>query len=345
MSDQQIRLLAGIAAALLVVTALLYSGISFGGDDFRPGTALLIGLDPAKIAGIAITSSSGSVSLERTGEGFAITDRDGYPASMQKINELIVTCLDIRLTGKVSDSADAHENLGVGEKSPEAMTVTFTGEDGKTIAGFIRGKSPESGGVWLRRLDSPTTFVSDQFNIDTAPTAYLDTQLVKLNKEEIEEVTVEVGSQTVTILRGADKKPSLRNIPAGRDADDDAVTETFDVLADLHFEDITPLADKTLQWDGLYRCRMASGLVYLVRTAKDGEQFYAQVQAVGPQVSEIQIDQDESDADLKKKEAILLAVDTANEINQVAGSWIFKLSSWQAEKLRTPMEDLLEEKE
>jgi hypothetical protein len=67
--------------------------------------------------------------------------------------------------------------------------------------------------------------------------------------------------------------------------------------------------------------------------------------AIGPQVTEIEIHQEDTDADLKKKEAVVLAVNTANEINQLSERWIFKLSSWQAEKLRKTMDELLEEKE
>lgn len=347
MNDNQIKILAAIAGVLLVVTALLYSGISFGGDSFKPGTALLIGFDPAKVSAISIASAEGGVTMRRTETGFGIDERDGYPASMKKINDLLIQCMEIKLAEKVSDSADAHANLGVADTSPEALTVKFLGEDGKPLAGFIRGKSPERGsGAWLRKLDGPITWLSaGAVTIDPSPGAWLDTRLVVLKKEDIEEVSIELAGKSATILRGSDKKPSLRNLPAGRDADETEVTEAFEALAEMNFDDVVPVAGKTLQWDGLYRCRLASGLVYLVRTAKEGDAYFAMLGAIGPQVTEIEIHQEDTDADLKEKEAVVLAINTANEINQMSERWIFKLSSWQAEKLRTTMEELLEEKE
>jgi hypothetical protein len=130
-------------------------------------------------------------------------------------------------------------------------------------------------------------------------------------------------------------------VPEGREADEDEYEEVFEAAEDISITDVIPASEKTLNWDGAYHCRLSNGLVYHILTAKDGEDYYITVTAESPLREDLTLRRDESDEELKKKEELLLANDTAEDFNTLHSGWIYKLSSYEAEILRRPVDELL----
>ena len=98
-----------------------------------------------------------------------------------------------------------------------------------------------------------------------------------------------------------------------------------------------------LTWDATYSCRLKSGLTYTVKLAKKDDKQYAAISAIGPGLKSVQITKTESDEELKKKEALLLAAQTAQEFTPRHAPWVYELASWTADKMRKPLADLIEE--
>ena len=98
-----------------------------------------------------------------------------------------------------------------------------------------------------------------------------------------------------------------------------------------------------LEWDTTYTCRLAGNLVYTVKLAKKGDRYYAKFSASAPEVESVQITRTEAEQELKKKDALLQAVEKAREFTPRHAPWVYELSNWTAEKMRHPLSDLVED--
>jgi hypothetical protein len=351
MQKKNLAILAVLAGCLLVITIVLYSRAPKPTTGFRPGTLLIQGMAPEKIASILIRKGDNTVTLVRRDEGFQVKEKGYYPAQLKKINDLVIKCMDIRCAAKVTEDAEAYAKLGVaepgkaGEDGADPVSVTFLDAQGKSLIGFVKGDYMESGsGVYVRLTDGKTVYgTEDYLTIPTAPTDFIDSQLIQLDKKDIQRVSVRIGEDAYAIARKDKDTVELENIPEGRKAKGTDYESVFSALTSLSFNDVLPASEKKLEWDGTYRCALENKVTYTVQTVKDGEKYYARVSAVGPPVESVTITKDESDEELKKKEALLTAADTARSFAKKHSGWIYELSSWNAGKLRKPLGDLVED--
>src|SRR5208283_3226627 len=112
-----------------------------------------------------------TVTLKRQDKGFVLPERDDYPASMSRINELLLACLEIRCRSKVTDSKENYRELGVEESADDAVVATFKDSAGQTLFGLVRGKNAEGGGAYVRLLGQSAVYASESSPaIQTTPT-------------------------------------------------------------------------------------------------------------------------------------------------------------------------------
>ena len=349
MTNRQLIILAGVAAAMVVITVVLHVGIGGPESDFVSGSLLIQGLDPANVHKIVIKSEKDNATLvrQKTG-GFVVSEKDDYPASTKPINELIFKALEIRCKEEVTENPDSHKELGVIEGARGAVAVSFVDAEGKTLVGLIKGESGKAGGVYVRLAGSDTVYAADgELWFNTQPMAYIDKGLIKVNAADIERVEVKIGKDAYAIAPDPkakdDAKPVLANIPDGKRAKESEVKDVFGALAGLEMSGVAAASKTKLTWDATYTCRLKTGLSYIAQLAKDGDKHYAKLSAIGPKPERIEISRTESDEELKRKEAFLKALDTANAFGPEHTPWVYELSSWEAGRMRKPLSDLVED--
>ncbi len=113
MTNRKLLTLVIVAAAMLVATAVIYSVKGPTQASDISGATLIQGLAPEKIQKISIRSDGATVTLTRSSSGFTVDERGNYPASVKKLNELIINCLEMTKSRKVTASAKSHKELGV----------------------------------------------------------------------------------------------------------------------------------------------------------------------------------------------------------------------------------------
>jgi hypothetical protein len=345
MTNRKLGILAAAAVLMAALTAVLYGAAGGPGTDFVSGSSLIEGLAPEKIQSILIKHGDQTVTIQRQGDGFVLPQKAGYPASIKSINDLIMRCLDVRCADKVTSSSANFEALGVADSSPDATTVSFLGADQKPLIGFVMGKSGERGrGPYVRLSGQNTVYAAESYlYIDTDPLSYADRSLLKVNKDDVQSVKVQTAKDSYTIARGADGKVALQDIPKGKQAKGTAYETVFDSLSQLEMSDVAKADSLKLDWTGTYTCQLKNGVTYTVRSAqKDGKDYVA-LSAQGPGVSSVQITRTESDTELKKKEALLLAADQVKKLNADDEGWVYEVSTWDGGNLRKPLSDLIED--
>ncbi|MBL8382334.1 MAG: DUF4340 domain-containing protein [Burkholderiales bacterium] len=107
------------------------------------GQVLFPQLKAAEVERITVQDAKGTINLERKGAGWAIAERGGFPADIERVGELVVKLLELKTgqTEPIGEKDRARMQLAAPGKGDGAATlVTFKGKDGKTLAELLVGK-------------------------------------------------------------------------------------------------------------------------------------------------------------------------------------------------------------
>jgi hypothetical protein len=372
MSDRKLVIL-GVVAALVVMWAVVQYRVSIGGRKGSVSPVYLIqGLDPADIGSIVLGWGEGAVTLKREGGRFVVVNKDNYPAEAKEINNLLSGCLEVRVSELYTDNPANHEELGVtGQKA--RSVVKFFRPDSKLITGIIVGKDRELGqapdkgirgqastvssaepGSYVRLADSNSVYVSQNVPwFGGRAIDYIGQELVSIKREDISSVTVKLSGGEYTLKAGEDGKTvALENMPPVSSVEDrnggrrlkSSDSETVFVgLTTLRFDDVRKNPGD-LTFDKQFVCKLKDSTVYRVMIAqKDGKTYIncgAEFTDTSPVVKEKEV---ESEEQLKKKEAKLLARDKAKEFAARHQGWVYEIPDWKAKQLTRPLSELLED--
>jgi hypothetical protein len=348
MSNKSLAIL-GIVAAVTVILAMVVSGLSERPRTGATGPVYLIqGLDPAAIGKIVVKSDKDVVTLNRRGNIFAVADKSDYPADMEKINELIRNCADIKTTGSAQTGNPAnHDDLGVTEDKGRSVVKFFTPDpNSKLITGVVVGKSLETGqGAYVRLLPKDSVYLAtESLWIKSRPTDYIDQELLTVKREDINSVTVSPGGESYTLKAGESDAVSLENLPPGKKLKNTDARSVLTALTDLRFDDVARSIGG-LAFNEQYVCRLNDRTVYTLSIAKKDDKTYVLCKADFDGRRPTEIKKDESPEELKKKEALLLAFDSAAVFSARHKSWIYEIPEWKAKNLTKKLSDLLEDVE
>lgn len=148
-----------VLAVLLVVlggAALLYQRQQ---AQERPQNAALLGrpvlkdLRAADVAAIRIVEPKATLTVQRKDDGWAIAERDGFPADVAKVREFVLKMIELKVgqTAPLADPDRARLNLDA-----SGTRVEFDGADGKPLARLVVGKK-----YFKRPVDNPDKAPAD----------------------------------------------------------------------------------------------------------------------------------------------------------------------------------------
>jgi parvulin-like peptidyl-prolyl isomerase len=353
MTNKQLLILVIVTVVMVGVTIALHVGSGPGKVEFEPGSRLVQGLAPETIKKVVIKTEDRTITLLAKDKGPVVVEKNNYPADGKKIDELFMACSDIECNELVTANPENHDELKVAKAAKDntdTVEIEFYDEAGKLIVGVIKGKSAESsGGAYVRLAGKDDVYTTRKaLWLKTAALDYMNKSLVKTDKDKIQKVEVETAKGAYAIERDKDKKIALLSIPKGKRAKDFDVGSTFGAMTGLDMSGVFPKDNekvKDLKWDVTFKCHVETHLVYVAKLAKKDGTHYVSLSAYFPQGISIERPRkDEKDEELKKKAAIWEAAEqTLPKFNNRHKDWVYELSSYEAEKLRKPMADLIED--
>ena len=351
MSDRKLVIL-GIVAVLMVIWAVVQSRISSRPRAQPDAPAYLIqGLNSAHIGSIVLGVGEDAVTLERQGGRFVVSNKDNYPAKTSEINKLITACLDVRIGELYTDDPANHKDLGVAEENAGTV-VKFFKPDSSLLTGVVVGEvGEEQMRTYVRLASSDKVYVTPNVPmIRNRAMDYIDPELVAVNRESIESVTVNSPSGEYTLKAKEDGKGiMLENMPAGRKLKSNEGDRVFTALTNLRFSDVKRKSAESekLTFDRQFVCRMKDSTVYTVNIAQQDDKTYVTCTAEftdRTRFTEKEV-RDANDAELKQKEAKFLARDRAKGFSVKHQGWLYEIADWKANTLTTKLSDLLEAEE
>lgn len=352
MSNKNLTIL-GIVTVLMVIWAVIQSRVSSMPRSGPEALSFLIpGLDTTDIGSIVLGTGEDAVTMNRRGRQFVIADKDNYPASMSEISELITSCLDIKTSELYTDEAAYHDDLGVTEEKAGSVIKFLTPEPNSTIlAGIVVGNAKELGeGTYVRLISSDKAssdkvyVASNMPRIKNQAMDYIEQELISVNRDDINSVTVSFPGGDYTLKPKEDSKDIvLVNIPAGKKAKSSECERVFTALANLRFDDVRGTSSGLI-FDRRYVCKLKDSTVYTLEIAKKDDKTYVSCLAeYTGEVPKKDMTKVESEEVLKEKEAKLLAWDKAQEFSAKHKGWKYEIAEWKAKDLTKEVSELVED--
>jgi hypothetical protein len=348
MSNKKLTLL-GIIAVGMVIWAAIQSHIPSKSKSELSTTGYLIqGLNPAEISSIILGQGKEQVTLKLQNGRFFVVNKDNYPADTKQINDLITKCLDIQTTQFITEKKENHESLGVTEENSRTV-IKFLKSDGSLLTGIIIGNNKEAGqGSYVRLANNDKVYVASQAPwISNGAMDYIDEALISADRNNIESVTVTSPEGQYCLKKKENSQDIiLENIPAGKKLKDSESKSVFNTATDLRFTDVQkkPSDINESSFDRQYICRLADSTVYTLNIAKKDTKTFVICKAEFTDTVPVTIKKEgESEEELKKKEAKLIARDKAKEFNEKHQGWLFEIADWKAQNLTKKLSDLLED--
>ncbi|MBL7215926.1 MAG: DUF4340 domain-containing protein [Phycisphaerae bacterium] len=351
MNNKKLALL-GIIAVLMTGAVILQHqiGRNVHMAEFS-SSALIEGLAIDSVAAIQITSPNESqiVKLVRGNGQFVVSDKDNYPVDVGKINDLINKCLDIRTIETITSNPDNHADLKVTEETARYL-IAFLDREKKSIATVALSEvDPETNTAHARLLSG-----NDVYSIRGAPwfntqaIDYIDTELLSVPLEKVSSVAVKTSDSSYVLSspEGTDEV-SLEKMPEGKQYRGTVYQTVFGALSSLRFEDVSAPSNvpQELDFDKTYICKLYDLTVYKLSIAEKDDKTYIKISAdfLDKAPVEKTVGEVESDEELKKKEAKLLAIDAVKEFNAMHKEWVYQIPSYKAEQLIKPLSALIED--
>lgn len=344
MSNKKLVIL-GIAAVIMVVLAVWQSHLANKPRlEVDVQSELIQGLNPDDIAKIVVNRGDMSVTLKRVGGDFVVGELGDYPVDPESINRLITMCLDLRTSQLYTDNPENFDDLWVTE-SEARNVIKFYKDNSTLLAGVIIGKERgKKNGSYVRLLSDNKVYITyNELELKSRPLDFVDKDLLSIQPDEIRSVTV-LGPDGQYMIKAEGSNIVLQEVPAGKKAKETECKTVFDALTSLQFDTVKPLADANdMVFDRQFVCRLADSTVYKLLIAKKDEKTYVKCRAEFADTEKVTVDQTESQEELRKKEAKLLARDKAKKFTAKHLGWVYQIPDNIAADLVTDISDLVED--
>jgi hypothetical protein len=353
MSNKKLIIL-GAVAVIMVLLTVVQSYLSNGPvRTMTMDSPLIQGLKTADIDRITLGPPDKMLTLKKRGDQFYLVEKDNYPASLQQINNLITSSLDIRIKELVTDSPKNFKDLDLTQDTATSV-IKFLNAEEALITGIMVGKRDEMAkGDYVRLVSADQDMDKKAYlsinvpRMDMTALSYLDKSLFKTEKQTISKVTVIGPEGRYTISSGKDNKITLDNIPEGKKVKETIYEGVFSAATDLTFSDVEKESAETrkLDFKNTYICFLKNTGVYTFKLAEKDDKTYISVSSDFTDKEPVRVKKGiaESDEQLKKKEAKLLAREASLKYNKRHRGWVYQIPSWKAIDMTRKLEDLIED--
>jgi len=223
--------------------------VLFGEDPTRDqggrGEPTFVGLKDSinDVTGLSLTTGASSVTLEKKGDIWTVTERNGYPADLEKVRAFLRgVALSERREPKTSNP-DRFEEIGLGGSG---TSVSLRDAGGETVLAFAMGKQSTIGSdrsltYIFQDSDTRAWLVTSLGEASSDPAWWLKTDLLDLKGTRVRSISL--GGTLLSRALGADAfslddlKESEEAVPSWQ------LDEAARVLAGLSFADVRHLGN------------------------------------------------------------------------------------------------------
>lgn len=191
-----------ILSVVLVAQIILAVIVFWPQPVAERGELLFEDLSADQIVAIAIDDDTGnSVALERDGDGWVVSNTDGYPANAEKIEPLLEKLAEIKTGRMVASNPESYDRLQVGDDS-FMRRIWFKDASGSEFILFT-GSSVGAGATHVRRAGAGEVFLTDRVNsweFGSEARNWIDVVYLAIPREQMTHMVMENASGTLEFV-------------------------------------------------------------------------------------------------------------------------------------------------
>lgn len=337
------RLLMVVAAAVFLLSFLSYHSSVTRAERFERGQKFLSNLNPDEIANITLAKDGAITELKRQEDIFVVASEHGYPAANDAVNRMLKDVLGLSLEKKVGAGEGLEEELGLRSEAAGTLEVTFKNATGKEMVHFLVGKAFDEGsGNYVQRLDGekgPIYLTAERVFLQTEGSDYVEQELLDVPAGDIAAIRGEGFA-----FESVDGKLTLSGLPDGKKESAKA-TQVRGVLSGLRFQEHLLANDPSLQglvFDDELQVELDDQSGYTLQVAQRGEDHYLRIAAFHD-VGQLSVALDASEDEVRETSEVLSRGDEVKDFNALHGSFVYKVTSLTADKVRAKASELMED--
>jgi hypothetical protein len=321
-----------------------------------------------EVARLQIRTGEGSVTLARNDGEWVIEECSGYAAKTEKVREAIWKVAEFEIEAAKTKLPSKYAQLGVegiDAEDSQSSEIHLWNAAGEELAGIIVGKTEYRRGgqsVYLRKVGGEQAFeCRGRVDFRTDVRSWADVLLTRIPTARVKSVTIRHGNGEVVELErlpGEGDRFRVANLPGGRSEKYEGVgSSVAGTLSGLELDEVRTVAEMPFDQgdETVTGYETIDGLKLLIRSRKVEEKTWIHIAAradepVGPPMAPEPPPEESLDPEGETTpaapavdEAFLARSKEADELNARLGPWVFAISSYKADSLRKPMEELLAE--
>ncbi|MGB8227246.1 MAG: DUF4340 domain-containing protein, partial [Sedimentisphaerales bacterium] len=182
--------------------------------------------------------------------------------------------------------------------------------------------------------------------VKSSPMEYIEQELISADKANIDSVTVTSPNETYTLTGEANGTEAiLKELPAGKQQKKNECEAVLDVLTSLRIDDVNAAGENPdLKFERKFECLLKDSTLYTIEIAQKDSKTFAKCSVEFTDKTAVKKEQGiESQEELKKKEAKLLAREKAGKFQETCEGWIYQIPDYKAKNMTRPIAELVED--
>ena len=238
---------------LFLISIFVFLDENKRGTDLLEGSDFVKGLDITKITKIGLGfPDDQNITLSKDGDRFVVENHKSYPASTEKINDLIYKIASIQVKEKTLSDA-GEDDLKKYELSPEKRLyyVELYDTKGDKTLSFSVGKSDKGKGNYLLKDGMKEIYLStEDISLNSSYKDFIKTVLLDVDQGQIEKLSLNLDKTPLEIVKK--DKEFVIETGAGKDFSKDKAEEYAKSFTSVEFDDyfsVTEPAVMSLNFD------------------------------------------------------------------------------------------------
>ena len=133
-----------VTVILFVLSLVVHYNQNKRGTDLVAGSYFLTGFDVEKLAKFELKANGETITFFRQGENFVLESHGSYPASNEKVNEILFKVANTQISDLVTTNEKYHKEHQVASEGAGVHLIFYDKNDNKTQELFI-GKTQGKG--------------------------------------------------------------------------------------------------------------------------------------------------------------------------------------------------------
>ena len=330
-----------------------------------------------EVSELVVTTQTGTITMVRKSDRWAVKEKDDYPADMGKIRQTVIGLGELKILEAKTKKAELYDKLGLEEVEAEGSSstrITLKDTKGTSLAEAIVGKQRPAKGtsshdeVYIRKAgDAQAWLAVGTVSVENSPSEWLDKDFLKIQPERVRRVSILHHDRTALVLEK--DKPNVlnftvRNLPKGKNIRSQFVVNNIvSTVTSLELDDVKPQREIPFDETAVVTATVETfdGFEGTVTLLQKDETHYVTVSAVfkaaliwNPEPDEDSETNKQADQNGQEKEEVTKSENSSikpeaevkaeiEALNKKVGSWVYVIPKFRAETILKKPEDLIEQ--